>query len=67
MPSSTAAHVRPQPAISHPKYGNSGDDHGTWRSRRMTTPRLTALNATTANAIVIDTDAAVADGSSGPH
>ena len=40
----------------HPRYGNTGDDHGASRSRRITTPRFTALNATIANAIVIETD-----------
>src|SRR3974390_3544127 len=33
----------------------------------MTTPRFTALNATTANAIVIEIDAWVVLGVSGPH
>ena len=42
-----------------PKYGNSGDDHGGSRSRRSTTPRFTALSATIANAIVIETDGSV--------
>ena len=46
MVSSTAAQVRPQPAMSHPKYGKTGADQGAWRSRRMTTPRFTALSAT---------------------
>ena len=67
MPSSTAAQVRTQPAMSQPKYGNIGDDHGACRSRRMTTPRFTALSATTANAMVIETEPTVVVGSSGPH
>ena len=56
MLSSTAAQVRTQPRMIHPKYGNTGDDHGASRSRRSTTPRFTALSATMANAIVIEID-----------
>ena len=51
----------------HPRYGNIGDDHGASRSRRITMPRLTALSATTAKAIVIEIDGSVVLGSSGPH
>ena len=42
-----------------PKYGNTGDDHGASRSRRITMPRFTALSATIANAIVIEIDGSV--------
>ena len=56
MLSSTAAQVRIQPRMIQPRYGNTGDDHGASRSRRMTRPRLTALSATMAKAIVIETD-----------
>ena len=51
----------------HPKYGNRGDDHGASRSRRSTTPRFTALSATIANAIVMETEAWSVLGASGPH
>ncbi len=47
--------------------GNSGEDQGASRSRRITNPKFTAVNATTANAIVIDTDACVVLGLSGPR
>ena len=50
-----------------PKYGNTGDDHGASRSRRITRPRFTALSATIANAIVIETDGWSVLGASGPH
>ena len=67
MLSSTAAQVRIQPRMIHPKYGNTGDDHGASRSRRSTTPRFTALSATIANAIVIETDGWSVLGASGPQ
>ena len=67
MLSSTAAQVRIQPRMIHPKYGNTGDDHGASRSRRSTTPRFTALSATIANAIVIEIDAWSVLGLSGPQ
>ena len=50
-----------------PSHGNTGDDHGASRSLRMTPPRFTAVRAITAKAIVIDTDAWVVLGLSGPH
>ena len=67
MLSSTAAQVRIHPRMIQPKYGNIGDDHGASRSRRITTPRFTALSATIAKAIVIEIDAWSVLGVSGPH
>ena len=67
MLSSTAAHVSVHPSMIQPKYGNTGDDSGDSRSRRITMPRFTALKATMAKAIVIDTDGSVVLGWSGPH
>ena len=67
MPSSTAAQVRIQPRMIQPRKGNTGEDHGAWRSRRMTRPMLTALNETMAKAMVMLTDAAVVLGLPGPH
>ena len=67
MPSSTAAIVRNQPSITHPIKGNNGADHIGSRSRRITRPLFTPARATTANAIVIDTDPTVVLGSSGPY
>src|SRR5690348_17701779 len=59
MFSSTAAQVRTQPRMTQPRNGNTGEDHGAWRSRRMTRPMLTALSETMANAMVMLTDACV--------
>ena len=64
--SSTAAQVRAQPRMIQPRYGNTGEDHGASRSRRITTPRLTALKATTAKAIVIEIEPCVVLGLPGP-
>src|SRR5215831_7498381 len=66
MPSSTAAQVRTQPRMIQPRYGNTGDDHGAWRSRRMIRPMLTALNETMANAMVMEAEAWVVLGLPGP-
>src|SRR3954451_11427649 len=67
MDSSTAAQVSTQPAMIQPKYGKSGEDHGASRSRRMTTPKLTALNETSAKAIVMEVDPVSVLGSPGPQ
>ena len=67
MPSSTAAQVSVQPRMIHPRYGNIGGDQAGSRSRRMTRPRLTALNETMAKAMVMLTDACVVLGLPGPH
>src|SRR4051794_17845017 len=67
MFSSTAAQVSVHPKMIQPRYGKIGADHHASLSRRITRPLLTALSATTAKAIVIDTDASVVLGSSGPH
>src|SRR5690348_6879587 len=67
MFSSTAAQVRTQPRMIQPKKGNTGEDHGAWRSRRMTSPMLTADSETTAKAMVMLTDACVVLGLPGPH
>ena len=65
MDSPTAAQVRSHPRIIQAKYGNSGEDHGASRSRRITTPRFTAVSDTKANAIVIEIDGRVVLGLSG--
>src|ERR1051326_3661093 len=67
MPSSTAAQVRTQPRMTQPRKGNTGEDHGAWRSRRMTRPMLTADSETMAKAMVMLTDAWVVLGLPGPH
>jgi len=50
-----------------PKYGNTGQDQDASRSRRVTTPKFTALRETIANAIVMEADGSVVLGWSGPH
>src|SRR3954454_5475216 len=67
MFSSTAAHVSVHPRMIQPRYGNIGDDHHGSRSRRITRPLLTAARATTAKAIVIETDGSFVLGSPGPQ
>src|SRR5215831_17646755 len=67
MFSSTAAQVKTQPRMTQPRNGNTGEDQGAWRSRRMTSPMLTALNETIAKAMVMLTEACVVLGLPGPH
>ena len=56
MFSSTAAQVRNHPSRIQPRYGKMGDAQTGSRSRRITRPKLTALSATTVNAIVMEVD-----------
>src|SRR6516225_11367901 len=67
MLSSTAAQVMTHPAMTQPRNGNTGDVHGAPRSRRSTSPMLTALNDMKAKAMVIETEPAVVLGLPGPQ